>query len=551
MKFCKEQIACRSRLAILLVGTLLLLVGCNSRSPRTPTPQSAGKATVTAEESVDANVVNEFVQRLPNWQAPDSTELPPTLLEANEEFSDDSYQRCETVEYDRKRNFDNLIAVGANATALKPGMLVQGRGVRDGALSVIGLARSPFAISINLALESPTRRVEEPSSATIQEAIASLQREADTRLGNLDVIPAQISFQVKEAYSFEQAMLDAGISLKYSGVLANGDVGTALRRSSNRESHTVIVKLFQPMYTISFADDALAEPRDFFAATVTQADFERQIELGTMGPNNEPTYVQSVTYGRMLVYSVTSTEAASAEALRVAVQASYGAFSGSAQFNQGQAALVRNSTIEAQVFGGTQETSTAALKEALQKGDYGAFLQATPATAAIPLSYRINDLKNRTAAVIGDATKYTIQSCKAYSDMRFTVTLDRIAIAKGGENEQDFDIEAEVTTGDNYYWLLHNAGQRFTREDLANIGETAIFELAVTPGSYLDFYVADFGNSATGRQGWTRTKRFEFPFQFESNPYSFSIFDTTTDSSYRNSTMEIYFTVQRELIAGQ
>jgi hypothetical protein len=130
-------------------------------------------------------------------------------------------------------------------------MLVQGRGVRDGTLSVIGLERAPVAISINLALENPTRWIENPTSATIQDAVASLQREADTRLGNLDVIPAQISFQVKEAYSFEQAMLDAGISLKDSSVLANGNVGASLRRTSNRKSHTVIVKLFQPMYTIS------------------------------------------------------------------------------------------------------------------------------------------------------------------------------------------------------------------------------------------------------------------------------------------------------------
>ncbi|MEZ4673419.1 MAG: hypothetical protein R2932_04150 [Caldilineaceae bacterium] len=187
----------------------------------------------------------------------------------------------------------------------------------------------------------------------------------------------------------------------------------------------------------------------------------------------------------------------------------------------------------------------------MQNGDYGAFLQPTPATAAVPLSYRINDLKNRTAAVIGDATKYTIQSCKAYTDMRFTVTLDRIEIAQGGENEQDFDIEAEVNTGENYYWLLHNEGERFTREDLAEIGQTAIFELAVTPGSYLEFYVADFGNSATGRQGWSRTKRLEFPFQFESNPYIFSIFDTTSDAGYHNTTVEVFFTVQRELIDGQ
>ncbi len=550
MKFWKETITYRPHLATLLAGAIVLLVGCNS-NPATPTAQPEVQPSPMAQEAVDADVVNTFVQTLPDWQAPDNTEAAPELIEANEEFSNNSYQRCETVEYDRKRNFDNLIAVGANATALKPGMLVQGRGVRDGTLSVIGLERAPIAISINLALENPTRRIETPTSATIQDAVAALQREADTRLGNLDVIPAQISFQVKEAYSFEQAMLDAGISLKYSGVLANGNVGASLRRTSNRESHTVIVKLFQPMYTISLADDAIAEPRDFFGADVTQADFERQIGLGTMGPDNEPTYVQSVTYGRMLVYSVTSTEAASAEALRVAVQASYGAFSGSAQFNQDQANLVRNSTIEAQVFGGTQETSTEALKLALQQGDYGAFLQPTPATAAIPLSYRINDHKNRTAAVIGDATKYSIQSCKAYSNMRFTVTLDRIEIAQGGENEQDFDIEAEVNTGETYYWLLHNEGERFTREELAAIGQTAIFALAVTPGSYLEFYVADFGNSATGRQGWSRTRRLEFPFQFERNPYTFSIFETTSDTSYHNTTVEIFFTVQRELIDGQ
>ncbi|MEZ4615884.1 MAG: hypothetical protein R2867_10325 [Caldilineaceae bacterium] len=85
----------------------------------------------------------------------------------------------------------------------------------------------------------------------------------------------------------------------------------------------------------------------------------------------------------------------------------------------------------------------------------------------------------------------------------------------------------------------------------AEIGQTAIFELAVTPGSYLEFYVADFGNSATGRQGWSRTKRLEFPFQFESNPYIFSIFDTTSDAGYHNTTVEVFFTVQRELIDGQ
>ena len=528
---------------ILLSLALVALVvfapaGCSKDNPVAP-----GSTT-----PIDPVTVNSFVQSLPAWEVPDDTEDAPLLLDEQEDFNGTAYVRCETVEYDRKQNFDNLISVGANATALKPGMLVQGRGVRSGALSVIGLARSPLAISVDLALETPTRRIAAPSSATIQEAVASLQREADTRLGNLDVIPAQISFQAKEAYSLEQAMLDAGISLKYSAVLASGSVGTSISQSSSAESHTVIAKVFQPMYTISFADDELAEPADFFAAGVTEADFNRQLELGTMGPDNQPCYVQSVTYGRMIIYSATSSEVQSAEELKVAVQASYGVYSGSANYDEEKAQIVRNSTIEVQVFGGTQEDATAAIAEALRNGSFDSFLVPVPATTALPLSYRINDMKNRTAAVIGDATKYSIESCREYTDMRFTVTLDRIEVVQGGEFEDTFDIEAEVSFGSNNYWLLHNSGHRFTRAELAAGGETAIFLASVTPGTHMDFYVADFGNGSTGRDGWSQTKRIDYPFDFATIPHEFSIFDTTTDAAYRNTTIEIFFTIERELI---
>jgi|GEM_PF-2849727 len=514
------------------------LSGCSKDDPVAPPPL----------DPVNPAEVNDFVKSLPAWEVPDDTEAEPVVLEEEEDFNGSVYVRCETVEYDRKKNFDNLIAVGANATALKPGMLVQGRGVRSGALSVIGLKRSPLAISVDLALETPSRRVEVPSSSTLQDAVASLQREADTRLGNLDVIPAQISFQAKEVYSFEQAMLDAGISLKYSSVLASGSVGTSINQNSTTETHTVIAKIFQPMYTISFADDEIAEPAGFFAEDLTQADFSRQVDLGTMGPDNQPCYVQSVTYGRMVMYTATSSEVTSAEELKLAVQASYGVYSGSANYDEEKARIVRNSTIEVQVFGGTQEDGTNAIKEALRTGNFDAFLVPVPATTAVPLSYRINDMKNRTAAVIGDATTYNIQSCREYSDMRFTVTLDRIEIVQGGEFETTFDIEAQLTAGDNYYWLLHNSGHRFTREELAAGGETAIFEFSTTPGTFMEFYVADFGSATTGRNGWYRTKRIDYPFDFETIPHEFSIFETSTDDDYNNTTIEIFFTIQRELI---
>ncbi|MFO7610476.1 MAG: thiol-activated cytolysin family protein [Candidatus Krumholzibacteriia bacterium] len=525
--------------ALFAAALLVILAGCGNDDPTGP----GGSSQPVAPETV-----NNFVQALPAWEAPDDTEDPPVLEEAEEEFNGSAYVRCETVRYDRKQNFDNLIAVGANATALKPGMLVQGRGVREGSLATIGLARSPLAISVDLALETPSRRIPNPSSSTIQDAVASLQREADTRLGNLDVIPAQISFQAKEAYSFEQAMLDAGISVKYSGVLSSGSVGASIRQNTSSTSHTAVVKIFQPMYTISFADDEIAEPADFFADSVTEADFQRQVQLDTMGPDNQPCYVQSVTFGRMVVYSATSSEVTSAEELKVALQASYGFWSGSANYDEQKASIVRNSSVEVQVFGGTQQDGTDAIRAALKSGEYGAFLRPVPATTAVPLSYRINDLRNRTAAVIGDATTYSIQSCREYTDMRFTVSLDRIEVISGGAAEQTFDIETWVDAGDQSYWLLHNSGSRFTREDLAAGGEQAIFMYTVTPGTFMEFSLADFGNSATGREGWFGSRRIDYPFDFDTVPYEFSLFWTTTDDSYRNTTLEAYFTIQRELV---
>ena len=74
------------------------------------------------------------------------------------------------------------------------------------------------------------------------------------------MVPAQINFRAETAYSFEQAMMSAGISLSYDAVFASGSVSSAFSQSSSVRQQSVIVKLMQPMYTISFADDALAEP---------------------------------------------------------------------------------------------------------------------------------------------------------------------------------------------------------------------------------------------------------------------------------------------------
>ncbi len=528
---------CKPLLAILVA--LAFVPGCGGDDPAAP----------PSTDPVDPAEVNQFVNSLPSWQIPSDFEEPPVDLGEEEDLEANQYYRCSAVEYDLKRNFDNIIAVGANATALKPGMIVQGNGVKDGSLSTIGLARSPLSISVNLALEDPSRIVERPSSSTIQNAIASLQRDADDRLGNLDVVPAQINFRAESAYSVQQALISAGLSVKYSGIIASGSVGASMSQASTIKKRTVLVKLMQPMYTISFADDEKAEPADFFAEDLMEADFERQRELGTMGAGNLPCYVQSVTYGRMIVYSMTTTETTTEEEYRLAVQASYGAWSGSGSVNSRQRELVQNSTVEVQVFGGTQGAGLDAIKQALKNGDFSAFLQPAPATTAVPLSYRINDLKNRQPAVIGDATKFTIRECEPVNELQFTVSLDSILVVNGCTAETSFDIEcwANVTQPSQFYWLLHNTGSRFPKEDLPSLHNQAVFTVTAGQATTIEFFTGVYGNSTTGLDGWSKETTFSFPFDFDENPHHFTHLDTASDNLYRNCTLQIFYTIRREL----
>jgi hypothetical protein len=312
---------------------------------------------------------------------------------------------------------------------------------------------------------------------------------------------------------------------------------------------TVVVKLMQPMYTISFADDEKAEPADFFAGDLMEADFQRQRELGTMGPGNLPCYVQSVTYGRMVVYSMTTTQATSDEEYKLAVRASYGAWSGTGNIDARQRELVENSTVEVQVFGGTQQHGLDAIKLALKTGDFSAFLEPVPATTAVPLSYRINDLKNRQPAVIGDATKFQIRECEPVNDLKFTVSLDSVIVVDGCDAETSFDIEcwANVEAPHQFYWLLHNAGQRFPKEDLPSLHNQAIFTVTASQATTIEFFTGVYGNGQTGLKGWSKETTFSFPFDFDENPHHFSHLETTADNQYRNCTLQVFYSIKREL----
>ncbi len=70
--------------------------------------------------------------------------------------------------------------------------------------------------------------------------------------------------------------------------------------------------------------------------------------------------------------------------------------------------------------GGTQEAALAAMRD----GDPQKFFVPAPATTGVPISYRVNNLKDRRVARIQDALSFTIQECAQQNGNIFYVTID-------------------------------------------------------------------------------------------------------------------------------
>jgi hypothetical protein len=268
-----------------------------------------------------------------------------------------------------------------------------------------------------------------------------------------------------------------------------------------------------------------------------------------MGPGNLPCYVQSVTYGRMFLYTMTSTSASSASELSAAVNASFGFWSGSGSYTQRQKDLVENSVIRVQAFGGTQQQTMDAIRGILSRGDYGAILDVIPAGAAVPLSYKIADCKRRETAVIGDATKYKTRVCTPATKLRFTVSMDSAATVNGCDAVTYLDPEIWVYAhGDgvdhfNFFWHNTNGGQGVHKDELASIyPRTDIFTIDASAGTDMDFVFDEY------IVGMSQKRTFTYPFDdFQDGAYEFSLIDTGQDSQYNLCTLEFFFTVQMEL----
>ncbi|MEU0936075.1 thiol-activated cytolysin family protein [Embleya sp. NPDC005971] len=214
--------------------------------------------------------------------------------------------------YTLTKNPDMAITFNPNASTCFPGAIVQARpAIEHGYLvpaQIEDADRADLAITVDR-MTGRKETVSPPSASNVTAAIARV-------VGETEASP-NITYNSKAAYSSAEVALELGVSATYGGFAASLDVDAKRKETKN----TFMVFLREVAFT-AFCDTST--PEALFKDGFTQDKITRLVNLGHMGPDNPPLLVNSVVYGRILMFSMTSKS--SETEINAALNASYSGF---------------------------------------------------------------------------------------------------------------------------------------------------------------------------------------------------------------------------------
>lgn len=399
--------------------TMMILLGMAACGTETlvPTCDTDPSLCPTGPDTTAA-----YINNLPSWQsfaAPDTTLTNGVVAEADtlplvETIVDTVPQYDDTGEIDpltnvryvcQERPFtisdapEKIVMFSPNRSILYAGALIQGRSKKElGSLLPLSIAeRAEMEIVISDLPTGSNSRTVVPTSASVEGARGEM-------IGNAIIdelgTPSSSTFEMETYHSERSYAISASLSGRYLNFegSASGSVEQSLTET------TVTAHFFEKMYTVSVERPA----GGFFSDAFTNEVLQGYIAQGVIGPDNLPVYVSEVVYGRMMMFSVTST--ASESEIRAAMQASYNNFVGSADLSADakSSAILSKSKIVITAIGGSGDAAAAMIRS----GDWSAyFAESASIDTAVPLSYTFTNIGDGSIAAVTEATDYTINEC--------------------------------------------------------------------------------------------------------------------------------------------
>jgi len=411
--------------ALLLLITSLFPLACSEDTVTSPSGTPGGG---TAPVAVDS-----YLRGLPSWELFSPQLAAADTIAGNATGTtndvDGTTYDCTSTPYSITETPDRVVTLDPDQNILWLGALLEGGGYRQGIGSLREWTvrdRAPLDISIDILSDSNTQRVEHPTLASVNQAVGQLIQRAED---NGHRAGSAVAFSQENTYSVNQAMLRLGISAGYASVT----VKASLSASRTAAERTVTAYFVQRMFTVSMV--LPSTPGDLFSADFTAARLQEERDRGHIGDNNIPVYVASITYGRILMFSFTST--ANITDIRAALSASFSSIAGGSIAGR-YLDILNEAKIKVVTLGGEGRNATALI----QNGQLKDYFDDEPAlTSARPISYVVRNVGDNSIAKVSETSSYDLDECTALPStgtMHVDVTPNDASVYVSGPNNTTY-----------------------------------------------------------------------------------------------------------------
>lgn len=283
------------------------------------------------------------------------------------------------------------------------GSLLQTEGLTTGvgSLKVVNVAqekRSPLRLTTTLPTSQGSQEIA-PSQSDYNRALAIIRQAA----ASVPFGSTATRFETAEETSFEASALKAGLNVSYLLASANGSFG--LKHQTG--GHKLTAVFVQNAFTVN-ADLGGLPPAQALLGKLTVPELQRMagtiLEPGEFSYGNPPAYVDSITYGRLLMVTMESNYNASE--MEAALRASYATASGS--FSTQQQQVLNGSKFSAYASGGNEQYVIDLIRTGRLE-DY--FKGPASATALVPISFTTRNLGDGSYAVNYRTGEYAVTQC--------------------------------------------------------------------------------------------------------------------------------------------
>ncbi|MCB9259115.1 MAG: thiol-activated cytolysin family protein [Ignavibacteriales bacterium] len=425
----------------ILVVTLMIITSCSEDGP---TSIDTEKNAADIQEYISKLSYNP--EEILNYQNTGGEESTKDILQDTSETitSGNNTIVCRTTTYNLKKNFDNIAILRPTNGIVWPGALVKGNGsLMDGVPEAISIERAPITISVNLPGmgENGIRTVKNPAASSVQAAIdSSLDWWNNNAYEEGYVNAANSSFRLTTSYSSKQLSLDVDLNAEW----ATGAVSSQFNYTSDEEKLVVMAVFKQAFYDVIF--DTPISPEKVFSEETTLSKVQSVINDATA-----PAYIKSVTYGRIIMFRMETTNTFKSADVQAAFEYAAG-FSVDGSLKSTYDEILQESSIDLVTIGGNAAVATEPISSAssnsattiLQKiqsvisGENALYSKNNP---GVPIGYSVFYLKDNSLAKLGYTTEYTANECVTTQNFNtfkiylgnFSVIKDCDGVEGGGE----------------------------------------------------------------------------------------------------------------------